>query len=194
MDLRPGVTVAIASHPARFSGGLIARAFASVVAQTHIPETVIIVNDSERRGAGWTRRTLLSYVDTEWIAWLDSDDEWEPQHLEKLLRVAVDTDSVFVYSWFHGGDPLGHFGKPFNPCAPHHTTMAVLVRTDLAKEVGFRDSAVGPFSDEDWGFILGVSALACERGLNMTHLPERTWTYHQHGQNTSGQPTQGDAR
>lgn len=191
---RPGVTVAIAAHPARFNGGLLARAFASVVAQTHIPETIIVVNDSERRGAGWTRQTLLRHVDTEWIAWLDSDDEWEPEHLEKLLRVAVDTDSVFVYSWFHGGDPLGHFGLPFNPCTPHHTTMGILVRTDIAKEVGFIDSEPGPFSNEDWAFITGVSKLACERGLKMTHLAERTWTYHQHGQNTSGQPTQGDAR
>jgi glycosyltransferase involved in cell wall biosynthesis len=193
-NLRPGVTVAIAAHPARFRGGLITRALTSVIAQTHVPEAILVVNDSERKGAGWTRQTLLRAVDTEWIAWLDSDDEWYPEHLEKVLRVAVETDSVFVFPWFHGHDPLGHFGLPYNPCTPHHTTMGHLVRTDIAKEVGFPDSAPGGFSNEDWAFITGVAALACERGLRMTHLPERTWTYHAHGQNTSGQPTQGDAR
>lgn len=193
-ELRPGITVAVAAHPARFHGGLLARALASVVAQTQVPETIIAVNDGEGRGAGWTRRTLLSYVDTEWIAWLDSDDEWLPEHLSNLYRVAVETEAVFVYSWFHGNDPLGHFGLPFNPCTPHHTTMTHLVRTDIAKEVSFPDSEqVGQFSNEDWAFITGVSKLACERGLKMIHLAERTWHYHQHGQNSSGKPGQGDA-
>lgn len=192
-ELRPGVTVLIAAHESRFRTGLLARAFASVCAQTYVPEAVHVVNDVERRGAGWTRRTLLAQVDTEWIAWLDSDDEWEPQHLEKLLKVAVETDSVFVFSWFHGNDPLGHFGLPFNPCTPHHTTMNVLVRTDIAQRVGFPDSEGPPFSNEDWAFITGVSKVACAEGLRMTHLADRTWTYHQAGQNSSGLPGQGDA-
>lgn len=195
MTLRPGITVCIAAHPARLRSGLLARATASVYAQTQGPEAVLIVVDSERKGAGWTRRTLLSLVDTEWIAWLDSDDEWLPEHLEKLHRVAVETDSVFVFSWFHAlVDPLGHFGLPFNPCTPHHTTMGVLVRTDIAREVGFPDNAAGPFANEDWAFITGVSKLACERGLRMTHLAERTWHYHMGHGNSSGQPGQGDAR
>lgn len=194
-SLRTGITVCIAAHPARFgSQGLLVRALASVAAQSLLPVAIHVVNDVDRQGAGWTRRTLLDHVDTEWIAWLDSDDEWMPEHLEKLHRVAVDTDSVFVFSWFTGRDPLGHFGLPFNPCMPHHTTMNVLVRTDIAKEVGFPDNATGPFANEDWAFITGVAKLACERNLKMTHLAERTWHYYQAGQNTSGQPGQGDDR
>jgi glycosyltransferase involved in cell wall biosynthesis len=192
--LLPGVTVCIATHPERQTSGLINRAFASVAAQTLQPAVVVVANDRERLGAGATRRRLLAAVDTEWIAWLDSDDEWAPEHLEKLFQVATETDSVYVFSWFFGNDPLGHFGLPFNPCTPHHTTMNVLVRTDVAREVGFNLNEVGPFANEDWGFITGVAKLACERGLKMTHLAERTWTYHQHGQNSSGQPGQGDAR
>jgi glycosyltransferase involved in cell wall biosynthesis len=193
-QLRPGISVCIAAHPARLRSGLLNRALASVATQTQQPEAILVVNDRDRQGAGWTRRTLLSLVQTEWLAWLDSDDEWLPEHLEKLHRVAVETDSVYVYSWFHGGDPLGHFGLPFNPCTPHHTTMNVLVRTDLAREAGFPDNAVGPFANEDWAFITGVSRLACERGLKITHLAEKTWTYHQGHGNSSGQPGQGDAR
>jgi hypothetical protein len=191
--LRPGVTVCIAAHPNRLRHGLLNQAIASVTAQTQQPEAILVVNDTEGKGAGWTRRTLLGLVDTEWIAWLDSDDDWLPEHLEKLHRVAVETGSVYVYSWFHGNDPLGHFGLPFNPCTPHHTTMTSLVRTDIAREVGFPDSESGPFSNEDWAFITGVSKLACERDLKMTHLAERTWNYNQHGQNSSGLPGRGDA-
>ncbi len=193
--LRPGVTVCIAAHPARLRNGMLERALKSVLAQTLQPEAICVVNDLEREGAGWTRRTLLEAVQTAWIAWIDSDDEWLPEHLEKLVRLATDTDSVFVYSWFHGNDPLGHFGLPFDPCHPHHTTMGVLVRTDVAKRVGFQDSATngGP-SNEDWYFILGVAAIACQEGLKMTHLPEKTWTYWSHAANSSGLPTRGDAR
>jgi hypothetical protein len=164
------------------------------VAQTLRPAAIVVVNDQERKGAGWTRRTLLAQVETEWTAWLDSDDIWEAEHLEKLFRVATETGAVYVFSWFHGNDPLGHFGLPFNPCTPHHTTMNVLVRTDIAQEVSFPDTqADGTFSNEDWAFITGVSKLACERNLKMVHLPERTWHYVQLGQNSSGKPGQGDA-
>ena len=193
-ELRDGVTVAIASHSARYRNGLLHRAISSVLAQTHVPEAIIVINDGAYRGAGWTRQRLLQLVDTRWIAWIDSDDEWMPEHLSKLMEVAVTTDSVFVFSWFHGNDPLGHFGLPFNPCTPHHSTMGHLVRTDIAKEVGFPDSETNSnFSNEDWAFITGVSKLACERGLKMTHLAEKTWTYHQGHGNSSGLPGHGDA-
>lgn len=192
--MSPGITVCIATHPERQTSGLINRAFASVATQTLQPSAILVCNDLDRLGAGANRRRLLSLVDTEWIAWLDSDDEWLPEHLEKLYRVATETDSIFVYSWMHGNDPLGHFGLPFNPCTPHHTTMNVLVRTDIAREIGFQDNQTGPHANEDWGFITGVAALACERDLKMTHLAERTWHYHAGPYCSSGQPGQGDAR
>ena len=193
--LRHGVSVLIATHPARQTSGLINRALLSVTQQTLQPSAIHVCNDLDQRGAGANRRRLLKMVDTRWIAWIDSDDEWtDPQHLEKLMRVAEETDSVYVFSWMHGNDPLGHFGIPYNPCTPHHTTMNVLVRTDIAREVGFPDNQIGPHANEDWAFITGIAALACERGLKMTHLAERTWTYHAGPYNSSGQPGQGDAR
>lgn len=192
--LRPGITVAIACHPARMTNGLLSRALASVQTQTRQPDALVLVNDLELRGAGWTRQRLLNLVQTEWVAWLDSDDEWMPEHLEKLSMTADLTDSVYVYSWMHNNDPLGHFGLPFDPCRPHHTTMCVLERTDIAREVGFPESAAGKHSNEDWAHIVGFSEIACQRGLKMTHLAERTWYYHSGHWNSSGQPGQGDAR
>lgn len=195
--LTPGITVCIPAHPARFRSGLLSRALNSVFAQTLQPERVLILNDTGREGVGVIRQRLLDQVSTQWVAWIDSDDEWSsPDHLEKLKRVADETDSVYVFSWFHAlVDPLGHFGLPFNPCSPYHTTMGILERTDLAKEVGFPPSAThGRFSNEDWAHITGFAKLACERGLKMTHLAERTWTYSMGHGNTSGLPGQGDAR
>lgn len=194
-EYRPGITACIAAHPARFKNHLLKRAIDSVLGQTLQPEAILVVNDKDRQGAGWTRRTLLNQVNTEWLAWLDSDDYWFPDHLEKLWNLAQETNSVYTYSWFEAVyDPLGHFGKVFNPCTPHHTTIVALVKTELAHEVGFRDSMPNsPYSEEDWGFIAKFCELACERGLNITHLAERTWHWEQGRQNTSGLPTKGDA-
>lgn len=194
MDKRDGITVCVAAHPQRFRNDLLSQALASVLAQTLQPAAILVFNDTERKGAGWSRQNLLAQVSTRWTAWLDSDDLWDPDHLEKLHRVAEETGSVYVFSYFKAAsDPLGHFGRPFDPCNPHHTTMNVLVDTALAQEVGFPDNESGRFANEDWSFIQGVCKLACERGLKVTHLAERTWTWRHHGGNSSGQPFQGDA-
>lgn len=104
---------------------------------------------------------------------------------------AAYTDADYVFSWFVLGsmcgnvDRLGHFGREFDPANPHHTTMTVLVKTELAQAVGFtppEDKArVG---GEDWRFTLGCVAA----GAKIVHLPERTWTYSCLPGNTSGLP------
>lgn len=195
-DLRPGITALVGAHPARLRNGLLVEALASITHQTLQPDTIIVVNDIERAGAGRTRQKLLRMVETEWIAWLDSDDTWMPEHLEKLWKVVQDTGAVFVSSWFEAPhDPLGHFGKPLDPCNPHHTTITFMVRTELAQEVGFPESLENsPYSEEDYTHISGIAKLCCERDLKMVHLAERTWHWRQMGQNSSGLPGRGDAQ
>lgn len=201
--LRPGISALVACHPARLSNGLAVEAFASIARQTMQPDTIIVVNDLERAGAGRTRQKLLRMVETEWIAFIDSDDVWMPQHLEKLWNCAQETDSVYVFSYFNApfdpfatkDEPQGHFGRVFDVCNPHHTTITALVKTELLREVGYQESETnGPYSEEDWKAIAGLAALCCERGLKMTHLPERTWYWRQGPNNSSGKPDRGDAR
>lgn len=191
--MRPGVTVAIPAHPARLTNGLLTRALASVWTQTYPPAAVSVAVDTERQGAALTRQRALDAVGTEWTAFLDSDDEFLPQHLDRLAQCVLDTGADFVFSWFEPvgmSDPLGHFGLPFDPTHPHHTTMTVLVRTGLAKTVGFTSAQPGdPFGNEDWRFICELAA----SGARMVHLAERTWRWHAHGGNTSGMPGRGDA-
>ena len=188
------VTVVIPAHPARLTNGMLNRAVTSVWAQTAPPAALSVAVDLTGAGAADTRARAMKPVQTTWIRFLDSDDELLPQDLERLLACAEQTGADFVFSWFEavgGPDPLGHFGLPFDPLHPHHTTMSVLVRTKIAKKVGFTPAAPGdPFGNEDWRFILGVTQLTHK----MVHLAERTWRYHIHGANTSGMPHQGDAR
>ncbi|MDR0933201.1 MAG: glycosyltransferase [Victivallales bacterium] len=52
----------------------------------------------EHRGKGATLNSALKEVSTEFIAYMDDDDELFPEHLETLYRVAKEKKSGFVFS------------------------------------------------------------------------------------------------
>lgn len=189
----PVVTVVVPYHAARARNGMLTRATLSVTRQTS-PARLITVEDTRREGAALTRQRGLEQVRTEWTAFLDSDDELDRDHLEHLLACAADTGADYVYPWFRvvgGTDPFPMFyGKPFDPTAPNCTTITVLVRTELAKHVGFTRDPNVAVSGEDFQFTLGCLAV----GAKIVHLPRRSWTWHHGSQNTSGLPDRGDAR
>jgi hypothetical protein len=188
------VTAAIPSIPPRAApGGVLGEAVASVLAQTRPAAALAVSIDHRREGVWVMRQRLLSMVATPWIGWLDDDDVWYPSHLQVALDAAAAHDADYVFTWFDGdrGDHLGHFGKPFDPAAPHHTTMCVVVRAELARQVGFtpppqRDAQGRPpaHAGEDWRFITGCVAA----GAKIIHVPQRTWRYRMDGRNTSGLP------
>lgn len=181
------VTVCIPTIPPRRM--LLHRAVESVLRQTHPAAALSIVLDNSREGAPATRQRALEAVRTPWTAFLDDDDEFKPVHLERLLTCAAEQEANYVFSWFdtrYCVDPIGHFGKPFDPANPHHTTITVLVRTELAQRVGFpQDWPEGwTLPQEDWRFTLGCVAA----GAKIVHLPERTWYWRHDSSNTSGRP------
>lgn len=192
------VTVAIPSIPPRKL--LLHRAVSSVIAQTRAVDGVSIAVDNERQGAGVTRQRALDGVTTDWVAFLDDDDEFMPYHIEMLLHHQVDTGADYVYSWFKvisGGrvletDPVfppGHYLNPWDNANPRQTTVTVLVRTELAKQVGFVKMEDGRTIDgqrwgEDWQFTLGCLAA----GAKIEHLVAKTWLWHHDSGNTSGRP------
>lgn len=191
--MKAGVTVVTPFHEQRRANGMLERAAASVRAQT-VPVHHILAEDIHHVGAAITRTHGLHLVDTEWTAFLDSDDELDPDHIEHLLTHAADTGADYVYPWFRvvgGTDPFPMFyGKPFDPAAPNSTTITILVRTELAKQIGFTRDPNVQVGGEDFQFTL-----ACiNAGAKIVHLPRRTWTWHHGPQNSSGLPDRGDAR
>lgn len=197
-----GITLVIPSIPPR--APLLTRALASVTQQTIQPEAIIVEIDHNGEGAPTTRDRGLRKVTTEWVAFLDDDDELKSHHLETLLRAADAECADYVFAWYeivdnfgvNRGDVdwvLGHFGKVFDPTDPHQTTITTLVRTKIAQDVGFALDDVmngrlieGQRVGEDFLFTLGC----IERGAKIVHVPERTWVWHHDppGGNTSGRP------
>lgn len=185
--MKPVVTVVVPYHAARKRNGMLQRAINSVNAQT-IPHLLITVEDTLGQGAAKTRQRGLDQVTTEWAAFLDSDDEMDPTHLQQLLAYAEQTGADYVYPWFRvvgGRDPFPmFFGKLWDDAHPHSTTITILVRTTLAQQVGFTGEG------EDFRFTKGCIAA----GAKIVHYPAKTWTWHHGPHNSSGRPNRGDAR
>jgi glycosyltransferase involved in cell wall biosynthesis len=185
------ITVVIPSIPGRRK--MLARALASVAAQSHPAHEVVVEKDVQQNGATVTRQRGLEKVETEWVAFLDDDDEFKPDHLRLLAGAVYVQDADYVYPWYDivgGRDPMAQFfGKPWDPAQPHQTTITTLVRTELAQSVGFTNK---PSKDPNGGSrLVGGEdyrfTLACnEAGARIFHLPMRTWRWHHHGRNTSG--------
>jgi Glycosyltransferases involved in cell wall biogenesis len=209
----PTISVITPAHPARLTGGMLTRALHSAHGQTLPPDAIHVAIDRNREGAAATRQRALMAASTDWVAFLDSDDMWLPQHLERCMKWALETDADFVYPWFrllairangsvqdYGDEdpifPPGHFLNPFNPDDPIETTITTLVKRELAQEVGFQELNRGESNTGEDAYF----TLEClRRGAHITHLVERTWywVHHEYSPgvpgNTSGRPTRGDA-
>lgn len=184
------ITVAMPTIPPRVGGQLFKHAVYGVRKQTLQPAGGISVAlDVDKAGAAVTRQRALDAVRTEYVAFLDDDDYFYPQHLSTLYGLLREHEAHYAYSWFDGNNPFpAHRGRQMNPEDPHHTTMTVLVRTELAKEAGFLQPD-GPmhrdWSGEDWQFELRCLQL----GGKFIGTADITWHYRVHGGNTSGLAT-----
>jgi glycosyltransferase involved in cell wall biosynthesis len=181
------ITVAMPCIPPRV-GGLLTKAIESVKSQTLRPSGGISAAlDVLHEGAAVTRQRALDAVRTDWVAFLDDDDFWYDDHLLTLTKLAHEHSADYVYSWFDGNNPFPmHRGRQMDVNDPHHTTMTVMVKTELAKAAGFRnhpdENDVWP--GEDWNFTLKC----IELGAKFAGTGEVTWHYAVHGRNTSGLP------
>lgn len=93
----------------------------SVIAQTHTNWELLIVDDcstdsteevvasyndericfikkEKNSGAAESRNIALRKAKGKWIAFLDSDDTWEPEKLEKQIEFMVENDYKFTYT------------------------------------------------------------------------------------------------
>ena len=140
------------------------------------------MHDVERIGAAANRNRALAVVDTEWVAFLDDDDELLPQHLRVCARHAYLTGADVVYpdSEVVGGDhPVNVFDFDFDPTLlrrRNYIPVTVLARTELVKQVGGFQPHPDENGDpcEDWGLWLAL----VDAGATFSHVPQRTWIWH----------------
>lgn len=208
MPVGPDVTVIVPFHAERRRNGMLAKCLWSLDEQD-VPVAVLTV-DGTGVGAARARTAgvMSEHVTTPWVAFLDSDDWAYPDHVRALLAGAKDANADYTYSYFtihdqwEGArpdlDPFGTFGVPFDPESPQQTTGTILVRTQLAQDLGGfvaqpEDRVIlgtGLRYGEDYDFT--VRAIGA--GARIVHVPRRTWAWRHGLHNTSGLPDRGDAR
>ncbi len=185
----PTVSVVI---PTYNSGAPLKQTLDSALHQTRAPHEIIVVDDgSTDQTPAWIRRNYgerLRLIEQrnggvararnagwraasgEWIAFLDHDDVWHADKLERLLQAATPSDCGVIYSRWRevdeNGEPLpeaaqltrqpwwrgarGHvFGWLFGWRCPIVSMSVPLVRRDLLEQIGGFDPRCVPCDDWD---------------------------------------------
>lgn len=170
---------------------LLLRAIASVSAQTLQPDSIVISIDTERQGAAYCRQRGFEQVNTPLVAWLDDDDEFKPQHLERLRATMVEQDVDLVYGWYdviNGGDPLTIEGRPWAADNMGLFPVTYLVKSECVRDAGgWAPAGYEPEAPSHGGEDWQLQCRMRDNGVVMYHLNERTWHWI-HGANTSGLP------
>jgi glycosyltransferase involved in cell wall biosynthesis len=206
------VTVVIPTITGREA--FLSRAIASVKNQSIPVGDVVVVCDEERRGAAWARNEGLKRVTTDYLLWLDDDDELTLNslkiHVRALNGVRPRPDLVYGYAAFPDSqDPLAIFHPDGAVIARpiHHPwdvyaewslrnrgnfiLVTYLVRAQLVRDVGGFPDQLG----FDWGAKIsrdcedyGLLIKLLDAGAKFHHVDARTFVYHVHGGNTAGHP------
>jgi hypothetical protein len=125
---------------------------------------------------------------------LDDDDEFLPHHITLLQRAAMETGADVVWGWFDvvgGTDPFPlHRGKQWDigEQYPHGFShifpITVLLRRELAMDAKFEPDQLGNWDGQDFPFWKKM----WDAGAKFHAIPDTTWLWHHHSNNTSGLP------
>lgn len=184
------ITVVIAHIPTRRDE--LKRALRSVERQALQPREVIIETDMHHTGAAATKNRGLAQVRTDWVAFLDDDDQMLPKHLFHLRLAAFTEGADVIYSVpvvpenpaFVDSEP--QYFRPFDPKVLRQRSFiqtTSLVRAGLMREAGGFQCPPGSDYD-DWGAWLAL----LDRGARFHHVPEQTFIWHHWGVGFPGRP------
>lgn len=114
------------------------------VRQQTVDCDVIVIQDSEGKGAGWARNKGLQRVRTPFVVFLDADDFLAPMFVERCLAAWRPNSYVWTH-WYEGGQIC-----PIPGVTPHTHTVTCLLATDLALAHGGFDKTLEAAEDTDF--------------------------------------------
>lgn len=182
-------------------GQYIDEAVDSVLSQTYTNYEIIIVNDGstdiltnkilknfnkpktsiyniKNSGVAEARNFGISKAKGEFIACLDADDKYDPQFLEKTIKILEKSDNQvgFVTTWIQlFGNKLGiHKTFEYNPAQLGYANVvhvASLFKKSIWKEVGGYDEETKGY--QDWEFWIAI----IEKGYTWQNITEPLFMY-----------------
>ena len=81
---------------------------ARVMAMKEKDDRISIYHNAKNCGAAVSRNAALRHANGRWIAFLDSDDLWEPDKLEKQIRFMEENGYKFSYTYYKEMDTDGN--------------------------------------------------------------------------------------
>lgn len=142
-----------------------------------------VIRHTENRGPAEARNTGLAATDCEWIAFLDSDDEWLPDHLAHLWSIRGGHALVGAAAFYRTNDGNGdrfagpvtrqpmHFASPDRLISTLNffTTSGTMVRRDAALAVGGFHKWWGAEDFDLWVRVLEQYTGTCSRRVTVYH-------------------------
>lgn len=197
----------------------------SIGQQTRLPEEVIVVDDASteafddivsafsslpgyppirllkhrrNQGQAAARNTGITACAGDWLAFLDHDDVWDPEHLEQLEKTASDTQADLVFcpaKLFvnHPGEegmaiaqPSTGAEKQFSPFALMRNcfiiTSSCMIRSSRLAQVGGFDATPAVRAVEDLDCFLKL----LRTGARFAMAPRATLNYRKHPESATG--------
>lgn len=133
----------------------------------NLPENrVLTILNKENGGVSSARNMGIKAAQTEWVAFLDSDDIWLPGKLEKQFGVVVENPDIFFIGCNRNGEVYPFFGKKHKPLFSlsakeiifkwYPQTSTAVVKRDLLVKAGFYDERRSHAEDGDLWLRLAV--------------------------------------
>jgi len=165
------VTVIIPYTPAH--DWCVPNAIASAERQTVVTD-VLAMEDTDHRGAGWTRNRLLTRVETDYVLFLDADDVLEPDAVAKCRQVI--TPGHYVYTdWYIAGKRQHAPQRPWCQDGTWHCITSLCHMDDVTRVGGF-DEHLEALEDTDFWLKMNVD------GICGIHVPYPLFHYGANGQ------------
>ncbi len=131
--------------------------------------TFISITKSESKGGNHARNIGIKVAHGMYVAFLDDDDYWLPEKIEKQLAIAIEKESGFVYCrrYFEWQDAEGthRYDEDVKECPEGDLSETILtrlvsststffVKKDLLREVGMFDEKMSMWQDYDLSIML----------------------------------------
>ena len=175
---QPNISVII---PTYNRAHILPRALDSVLAQTQLPIEIIVVNDGstdgtksvlsnypglkiidqQHSGVSAARNIGLEHTNGEWIAFLDSDDEWLPEKLEQQWAAICNDDKLICHTeeiWVRNGKRVNPMKKHqkygeyiYEKCLPLCviSPSSVMIHQSVFNDIGVFDESLEVCEDYD---------------------------------------------